>query len=74
MAQRSAQEIRDSMESNRMELAKSVEQLRNEVERATDWRGHLERHRPQLMAAGAVVVGVIVLRGMARRRRRRRGR
>lgn len=74
MAQRSAQQIRDSMEANRMELAKSVEQLRGEVERATDWRGHLRRHQPQLMAAGAVVVGVVVLKGLARRRRRRRGR
>ena len=38
MAQRTPAEIRDSIESNRMELAVSVQQLRGEVERLTDWQ------------------------------------
>jgi hypothetical protein len=70
MAQRSPAEIRSSIESNRMELALSVERLRGEVARITDWRGHLERHRSELMAGGAVV-GLIVGARFLRRRRRR---
>ena len=45
MAQRSPAEIRSSIEANRMELAVSVERLRGEVARLTDWRAHVERHR-----------------------------
>jgi len=73
MAQRSAAEIRDSMEANRESLALSVERLRGEVERATDWRAHLERHRPQLVAGAAVVGFVVAVRMMRRRRRRTNG-
>lgn len=71
MAQRSAEEIRNSIESNRMELAVSVQRLRGEVERITDWRGQVERHRSEL-AAGAAVVGLLL--GTRLLRRRRRGR
>lgn len=70
MAQRSADEIRNSIESNRMELAVSVQRLRGEVERVTDWRGHVERHRSEL-TAGAAVVGLLVATRLLRRRRRR---
>ncbi len=70
MAQRSSAEIRSSMESNREELALSVERLRGEVVRATDWRAHVERHRSELMAAGAVVGLMLGVRLMRRRRRR----
>ncbi len=45
MAQRSPAEIRSSIEANRMELAVSVQKLRGEVTRLTDWRAHVERHR-----------------------------
>lgn len=72
MAQRSAEEIRSSIESNRMELAVSVQRLRGEVERITDWRGHVERHRTEL-SASAAVVGLLVVSRLVRRRRRRRG-
>jgi hypothetical protein len=48
----------------------SVERLRGEVERLTDWRAQLERHRPQIVA-GAAVVGVLLGVRMLRRRRRR---
>jgi hypothetical protein len=71
MAQRSPAEIRDSIESNRVELAVSVQRLRGEVARLTDWRGQLERHRSELMV-GAAVVGLAVGTRMLRRRRRRR--
>ena len=69
MAQRSAAEIRSSIESNRMELASSVERLRGEVARITDWRGHVQRHRNELMV-GAAVVGLVVGSRLLRRRRR----
>jgi hypothetical protein len=73
MAQRSPAEIRSSIEANRTELALSVQRLRGEVERMTDWRSQLERHRPELMT-GAAVVGVLVAgRLLLGRRRRRRG-
>ncbi len=70
MAQRSPAEIRTSIEANREELAVSVERLRTEVARVTDWRGHVERHRPEIMA-GAAAVGMLVAVRILRRRRRR---
>jgi hypothetical protein len=69
MAQRSPAEIRSSIESNRMELAVSLDRLRGEVAHLTDWRGHIERHREPLML-GAAVVGLAFGVRMLRRRRR----
>jgi hypothetical protein len=69
MAQRSPTEIRNSIETNRMELAVSIERLRGEVARITDWRGHVERHRTEL-TIGAAVVGLVLGARMMRRRRR----
>lgn len=70
MAQRSAAEIRSSIEANRMELAVSLDRLRGEVAQLTDWRSHVQRHRGQLIT-GAAVVGVMVGIRMLRRRGRR---
>jgi hypothetical protein len=70
MTQRSAAEIRDSIESNRAELAVSLNNLHGEVARITDWRGQVERHQREI-AIGVGVVGVLLL---ARRRRRRKRR
>jgi len=70
MAQRSAAEIRSSIESNRAELAVSLDRLHGEVARVTDWRGQLERHRREVMI-GAAVASVLLL-GMRRRKRLRR--
>ena len=70
MAQRSPAEIRSSIESNRMELAVSVDRLRGEVAHITDWRGHIERHRSELMMGAAVVGFAIGVRLLRRRRRR----
>ena len=72
MAQRSSAEIRSSIEANRAELALSVGRLRSEVEKATDWRAHAERHRTEIVAGAAAlgfVVAVKLLRGRRRRRR-----
>jgi hypothetical protein len=71
MPQRSPAEIRSSIESNRMELAVSVDRLRGEVVRLTDWRAHVERHRSEL-TVGAAVVGLAIGVRLLRRRRRRR--
>jgi hypothetical protein len=68
-AQRSPVEIRNSIEANRMELAVSIDRLRGEVTRLTDWRGHVERHRTEL-TIGAAVVGLVLGARMMRRRRR----
>jgi hypothetical protein len=69
MAQRSPAEIRSSIESNRMELAASIDRLRGEVSHLTDWRGHVERHQREVMI-GVAVVGLVIGRRLLRRRRR----
>jgi hypothetical protein len=71
MAQRSTAEIRSSIEANREELALSVQRLRGEVQRVTDWRAHLQRHQTEV-ALGAAAVGLMIGMRMLRRRRRRR--
>jgi len=71
MAQRSAAEIRSSIESNRAELAVSLDNLHGEVARITDWRAQLRSHQREMMI-GVAVVGVMML-GRRRRRRKRRG-
>lgn len=70
MAQRSAAEIRSSIESNRAELALSLNRLHGEVARVTDWRGQLQRHQREVAIAAGAVVGLLALR--VRRRRKRR--
>jgi len=70
MAQRSPAEIRSSIETNRLELAVSLDRLRGEVAHLTDWRGHIQRHREPLMV-GAAVVGFAFGVRMLRRRHRR---
>lgn len=70
MAQRSAAEIRSSIESNRAQLAVSLNNLHGEVARITDWRGQLQRHQREVAIAAGAVVGLLAL--SARRRRKRR--
>ncbi|HEV3095254.1 MAG TPA: DUF3618 domain-containing protein [Solirubrobacteraceae bacterium] len=70
MAQRSAVEIRNSIETNRAELAVSLNRLHGEVARITDWRGQLQRHQREVAIAAGAVVGLLAL--SARRRRKRR--
>jgi hypothetical protein len=71
MAQRSPAEIRDSIENNRQELAVSLEKLRGEVTRITDWRGQIQRHQRELAIGAAAVGTLMLLRGRRRRKRRR---
>lgn len=64
MPARSPEEIRASIEENRQELGTSLEKLRGEVVRITDWRASLRRHRTQVMV-GAVVAGFVLGGGIA---------
>jgi len=74
MPERTPEEIRTSIESNRLQLVASVEELRGEVTRLTDWRGQIERHRSEI-TMGAAAVGLLVgVRLLRRRSRRRRAR
>ncbi|MFL5831792.1 MAG: DUF3618 domain-containing protein [Solirubrobacteraceae bacterium] len=77
MPTRTPEEIRASIEQNRQELGTSIEKLRGEVVRLTDWRAQL-RPRQQQMMIGAGVAGFVIGGGIAalgaltfgRRRRR----
>ena len=78
MATRTPDEIRASIEQNRLELGNSLEKLRMEVVRVTDWRAQLRRHQLQV-TVGAGVAGFVLGGGIAalgalatRRRRLRR--
>jgi hypothetical protein len=61
---RTPEEIRQSIEANRAELGQAVERLRGEVTKATDWRGHFERHRKEVLI-GAAVAGFVLGGGVA---------
>ncbi len=74
-ARRSPQEIRSSIEANRLELGRAIGQLRSEVAVATDWRRQVEEHKRQVLI-GAAIAGFVIGGGLAalgglRRRRRR---
>lgn len=62
--QRSAAEIRSSIERNRRQLAISVRHLQVEVHRATDWRSFVRDNRSQALA-GAVIAGFVIGGGVA---------
>jgi Protein of unknown function (DUF3618) len=74
---RTPDEIRASIEQNRQELGTSIEKLRVEVVRLTDWRAQLRRHHQQAMigagVAGFVLGGGIAAIGALTFGRRRRG-
>ena len=77
MPARSPEEIRASIEQNRVELGHSLERLRGEVVRITDWRGQLQKHQPQAMIAAGVAGfviggGIAAVGGVLFGRRRRR--
>jgi hypothetical protein len=76
MPTRSPEEIRASIEQNRVELGQSLERLRGEVVRLTDWRGQLRLHQQQAMiaagVAGFVVGGGLAALGSITFRRRRK--
>jgi hypothetical protein len=75
---RTPEQIRASIEANRVELGVSLERLRTEVAELTDWRKQLELHRREALI-GAAVAGFVIGGGIAalggalfgRRKRRR---
>jgi len=74
---RTPQEIRASIEQNRVELGSSLERLRVEVVRLTDWRGQLRQHQQQAAIAAGVAGfvlggGIAGVTGIVFGRRRRR--
>jgi hypothetical protein len=64
MAARSPEEIRQSIEANRAELALSVDTLKREITKATDWRSQFRRHKREVLI-GAAVAGFVVGGGIA---------
>jgi ElaB/YqjD/DUF883 family membrane-anchored ribosome-binding protein len=65
MPGRTPAQIRSDIDSQRQDLGRSVEQLRNRVTELTDWRRQVREHRTQLVAAAAAagfLVGVLALR------------
>lgn len=75
MAQRSSEEIRASIEEQRVLLAGELEQVRTGLAEVTDWRKQLREHKREAAivaaVAGFVVAGGIGALGGAFRRRRR---
>ena len=72
--QRSPEQIRQSIESNRAELAVSIDRLRGEVVALTDWRGQIRAHRREVLVGAAVAGfvlggGIAAVGGLFRRRR-----
>jgi hypothetical protein len=63
MPTRTPEEIRASIESNRMELAHSLTRLRGEVAEITDWRKQLRRHQRNAVI-GAAVAGFVIGGGL----------
>jgi dienelactone hydrolase len=64
MPTRTPEEIRQSIEQNREELGASLDRLRGEVVRLTDWRSQLRQRQSQaLVAAG--IVGFVLGGGIA---------
>jgi hypothetical protein len=84
MPARTPDEIRASIEQNRRELGTSLEKLRVEVVRVTDWRAQLRRHRQQVLLSagvagfvlggGVAALGGLAFGGRSDRDRGRRGR
>jgi hypothetical protein len=75
---RTPAEIRASIEQNRQELGTSIEKLRVEVVRLTDWRAPLRNHQQQAMVAAGITGfvlggGIAALGALTFGRRRRRG-
>lgn len=76
MPNRSPEQIRASIETNRLELARSLEQLRGEVAELADWRKQIAQHKREAIigaaVAGFVIAGGIAAIGGLMRRRRER--
>ena len=64
MSTRSPEQIRASIETNRVELGQAVERLRTEVAEITDWRKQIRTHQQQVLI-GAAVAGFVIGGGIA---------
>ena len=74
-ANRTPEQIRDSIETTRKDLAFSVDDLRSKVAEITNWRRQLADNRTAALA-GAAVAGFVIGGGVAATvslLRRRRG-
>jgi hypothetical protein len=69
--QRSSEQIRASIEEQRLLLAKDLEQLRSSITEVTDWRKQLRTHKSEAIAAAAVA-GFVIAGGLSAFGRRRR--
>jgi hypothetical protein len=61
---RTPEQIRASIEENRVQLAHSLERLRGEVAEVTDWRKQIVTHQKQVLI-GAAAAGFILGGGIA---------
>jgi hypothetical protein len=61
---RSPEEIRQSIEQNRHELALSLDRLRGEIAEVADWRKQFAAHQKQVLI-GAAVAGFVIGGGLA---------
>jgi hypothetical protein len=62
--QRTPEEIRASIETNRTALAHSLVRLRGEVAEVTDWRKQIATHQKNVLI-GAGVAGFVIGGGIA---------
>jgi hypothetical protein len=63
-AARTPEQIRASIEAHRAELALSVDGLKREFTRVTDWRAQFRRHKREVLI-GAAVAGFVLGGGIA---------
>jgi hypothetical protein len=61
---RTPEEIRADIEKHRQELGESVDQLRAEIKRATDWRAMIVQNQDKVLI-GAAVAGFVIGGGIA---------
>ena len=64
MPERTPEQIRASIETNRQELGVAVEKLRVEVAELTNWRRQLREHQREAVI-GAAVAGFVIGGGVA---------
>jgi hypothetical protein len=74
MAGRTPEEIRQSIERNRQDLAVSLTTLRGEVAEVTNWRKQLAEHQQQVLIGAGIAGfvlggGIAAIGGLFRRRR-----
>jgi 3-dehydroquinate dehydratase len=62
--QRTPEQIRASIETNRRELGNAIERLQGEVKELTDWRRKVAENQRQILI-GAAVAGFLIGGGIA---------